>query len=263
MAYQEFANKPSVSNGDALNPTTQINNPAQGVQDEFELRDGDGRLDGVASGLGCSIDDTEIDIASGRAYVAGKRYSGGASVDFTGKSSDTYFVYIDGADDDGPYKAKTSSPTSGELVLCTVDWNGSDTLSNLDDDAKVLGLQAHDIVVALPGTAAAGVQAVIPVAHDLWVESVRIAMSSNGAGSGATTVDVHLGADGSKGDSIFATQANRPSLAHDAADYTVAVSGMPDGDRKPDAGEHLVIEVDEVAGTPGADLTVLIKARLR
>jgi hypothetical protein len=92
---------------------------------------------------------------------------------------------------------------------------------------------------------------------------VQIAMSDTGDTSGATTVDVHLGADGSKGDSVFTTQANRPSLAYDDADYTLAVSGAPDGDRKPDAGEHLVIEVDEVAGTPGADLTVTVKARLR
>ena len=82
MSYQEFANKPSVSSGDALDPTTQINNPAQGVQDELELRDGDTLLDGVTSGMACTIDsgNDEIDIASGRAYVAGKRYSGSASV---------------------------------------------------------------------------------------------------------------------------------------------------------------------------------------
>jgi hypothetical protein len=263
MSYEEFASKPSVSNGDALNPTTQINSPAQGVQDEFELRGGDGFLDGVVSGMACSIDDTEIDIASGRAYVGGKRYSGGASVDFTGKSADDYFVYLDSADDETPYKAKTSDPTSGELTLCTVTWNGSDTLSDLDDAAKVLGLQACDIVVALPGTVSTGVKAAIPVTRDLWIEDVRICLSDNGDTSGATTVDVHLGADGAKGDSIFTTQANRPSLAYDTADYTVAVSGTPDGDRKPDAGEHLVIEVDAVAGTPGANLTVLIKARAR
>jgi len=263
MSYEEFASKPSVSNGDALNPTTQINNPAQGMQDELELRAGDVLLDGVVSGMACTIDGTEIDIAAGRAYVSGKRYSGGASAEFVGKGSGTYYVYIDGADDETPYKAKTSSPTSGELTLCIVDWDGTDTLSDLDDDAKVLGVEASDVDVALPGTAAVGVHAVIPVTRDLWIESVQIAMSDNGDTSGATTVDAHLGANGSKGDSIFTTQANRPSLAYDTADYTVAVSGAPDGDRKPDAGEHLVAEVDEVAATPGADLTVVIKARLR
>jgi hypothetical protein len=213
--------------------------------------------------MGCTIDGTDVAIAAGRAYVSGKRYGGGAAVDFTGQSSDTYYVYIDGADDGSPYQAKTSVPTSGELTLCTVDWDGVDTLSNLDEGAKVLGVQALDLAVALPGTVSTGVQAVLPVTHDLWIESVQIALSDNGGTSGATTVDVHLGADGAKGSSIFTTQANRPSLAHDAADYTLAVSDAPDGDRKPDAGEHLVVEVDEVAGAPGADLTVIIKARLR
>jgi hypothetical protein len=263
MSYEEFAYKPNVSNGDALDPAAQINNPAQGVQDEFELRSGDGLLDGVASGLTCTIDEDEIAIASGRAYVGGKRYSGAASVSFAGAAAGTYHVYIDSADDEEPYKRKTATPTTGELTLCKVAWDGTDTLSDLDDAAKVRGVQPADLVVAIPGTVATGVQAVLPVTRDLWIDSVQIALSDNGSGSGSTTVDVHLGADGVKGDSIFTSQANRPSLAHDDADYSVAVSGVPDGDRQPDAGEHLVVEVDAVAGTAGADLTVVIKARLR
>jgi hypothetical protein len=265
MGYQEFADKPSVANGDPLNPTTQINNPAQGIQDEFELRDGDALLDGVVSGMACTIDNTnkEIDIAPGRAYVGGKRYTGTASVGFSGAAANTYYVYIDSTDDQSPYKKKTTAPVSGELTLCKVAWNGTDTLSDLDDEIKVRGVLAHDIAVFLPGTVATGEIAVVPVTRDLWIEDVRICMSDNGATSGQTTADVHLGADGAKGSSIFTTQGNRPSLPHDTADYTIAVSGRPDGDRKPDAGEHLVVEVDEVAGTAGEDLTVVIKARTR
>jgi len=262
MSYTESANKPDVASGDALDPTTQINNPAQGVQDEFELRAGDVLLGGVVSGMTCSIEGTNVAVAGGRAYVAGKRYSGNASVSFSGKPSGTYRVYVDSADDASPYKAKTGALSAGELLLGTASWSGS-ALSSLNDNVKALGVLSYDIVVALPGTAAAGVHAVVPVTHDLWIDEVRVAMSDNGGTSGQTTVDVHLGADGSKGDSIFATQASRPSLAHDAADYTIGVSGEPDGNRKPDAGEHLVVEVDEVAGTAGADLTVIIKARLR
>jgi hypothetical protein len=262
MAYEEFANKPSVASGDPLDPTSQINNPAQGVQDELELRAGDALLDGVASGLACSVNGTAVDVAAGRAYVAGKRYSGGGSVSFVGKPSGSYSVYIDSADDGVPYKAKTSALNAGELLLATVTWDGS-ALSSLNDSVKVLGLVPFDIVAAFPGTAATGIQAVVPVTHDLWVDRVQICMSDNGDTSGATTVDVHLGADGAKGSSVFTTQAHRPSLAHDAADFTTGLSGDPDGDRTPDAGEHLVIEVDEVPGTPGADLTVVVKARLR
>ena len=263
MSYQEFANKPSISSGDALDPTTQINNPAQGVQDEIELRDGDAVLDGVVSGMACSINSTSIDIAGGRAYVSGKRYSGSASVDFTGKANDTYYVYIDGSNDTTPYGAKTSAPTSGELEVCVVDWDGSSTLSNLDDDAKVLGIVAADIVIPVPGTVSTGVKASIPVTRDLWIESVQISMGDTGGTSGSTTVDVSLGTSGSAGTTIFTTQANRPSLAYTDADYTVDVSGTPDGDRKPDAGEHLDVEVDAVAGTAGSGLTIIIKARLR
>jgi len=265
MGYQEFANKPNVANGDPLNPTTQINNPAQGIQDEFELRDGDALLDGVVSGMACTIDNpnNEIDIASGRAYVAGKRYTGNASVDFAGAAANTYYVYLDSTDDQSPYKKKTSSPVSGEITLCQVTWNGTDTLSDLDDNCKTTGVLPYGILVAIPGTVSTGVQAVVPVTRDLWIESVQVCMSDNGDTSGQTTVDVHLGADGSKGSSVFTTQTNRPSLPHDAADYTTAAGGIPDGDRKPDAGEHLVIEVDEIAGTAGADLTVIIKARIR
>jgi len=262
MAYEEFANKPNVASGDALDPTTQINNPAQGVQDEFELRAGDGLLDGVVSGMACSIDGMNIAVAAGRAYAAGKRYSGNASVSFAGRASGTYQVYIDPADDTTPYQAKTGALSPGELLLCTVSWSGS-ALSSLDDNVKVLGVLPYDIVVALPGTVATGVKAVVPVTHDLWIDGVEICLRDNGGTSGSTTVDVHLGADGAKGDSIFTTQAHRPTLAHDVADCTIAASGEPDGDRKPDAGEHLVVEVDEVAGTAGADLTVVIKARIR
>jgi len=262
MAYEEFADKPNVASGDALDPTTQINSPAQGLQDEFELRAGDALLDGVASGMVCSINGTNVAVAPGRAYVAGKRYSGSASVSFAGRAGGTYQVYIDSTDDTTPYQAKTGAPSSGELLLCTVSWSGS-ALSSLNDNVKVLGVLPYDIIVALPGTVATGVKAVVPVAHDLWIDGVQICLRDNGGTSGSTTVDAHLGGNGAKGDSIFTTQANRPTLAHDAADYTIGASGEPDGDRNPDSGEHLVIEVDEVAGTAGADLTAVIKARLR
>jgi len=264
MSYEEFANKPSGTASTAVNATTQIDDPAQGVQDEFELRGGDGFLDGVVSGMACTISTTNIAVAAGRAYVGGKRYSGGTNVSFVGKSADDYYVYIDSADDDTPYKAKTTAPTSGELLLCTVTWNGTDTLSALNDNVKVLGIVDASIYVDVPGTLTTGVKAVRPVPRDLWIEGVEIICVANGTTSGAVTVDVHLGADGAKGDSIFTTQGNRPTVAHDTADYTIGVSGEPDGDRKPDAGEHLVVEIDAVDGGAVADtLGVLIKARLR
>ena len=78
MAYETFTDKWSVSANDTLDESTHFNDPGDGIQDELELRLGDCILDGVVSGMVCTADDAndEIDIASGRAYVAGKRYSG-------------------------------------------------------------------------------------------------------------------------------------------------------------------------------------------
>lgn len=243
---------------------TLLNAWEDGAQTEMEERMEALALNGIESGCAPSISTTNISIATGVMWIEGLRFEPAPStVAFTaGDGANTYYIYGDPTDTGSPYKKATADPGAGYMVLCTVDWNGSDTLSNLID-LRPWGLLSADMVIAIPGTVATGVQAVIPIARNLWIESVQIAMSDNGDTSGSTTVDVHLGADGSKGDSIFTTQARRPTLAYDTADYTLGVSGVPDGDRLPDAGEHLVVEVDEVAGTAGADLTVTIKARVR
>jgi len=263
MGYQQIAGA-FVPSGALTVSSTQIAAFYAGLQAEFEERMEAGLLNGVESGCACSIASTTISIATGVMWVEGRRFRPAPStVAFTaGDGADTYWVYVDPTDTTSPYQKGTSDPGAGYLVLCAVEWNGSDTLSNLVD-LRPWGLLPADMVIAVPGTVATGVHAVIPVTRNLWIESVQICMSDNGADSGSTIVDVHLGADGSKGDSIFTTQDNRPTLAHDTADYTVAVSGLPDGDRLPDSGEHLVVEVDAVAGTAGADLTVTIKARVR
>ena len=267
MSYEEFGNKPDTAPGNALNPTVQIVDPAQGVQDELEIRGGDYVLDGVTSGMACTIDagNDEIDIAAGRVIMAGKRYSGSASVAFVAQATNTYYIYIDSTDDTTPYKAKTTAPTAGEITLCTVLWTlGTTTLSALDDDAKVLGVLPADIVVTVPGTLTTGTKLSIPVLRDMWIEGVEVSLVESGTASGSTDVDVHLGASGSAGTTIFTTAGNRPSIAFDDADFTVAVSGIPDGDRKPDAGEHIDIAVDAIpGGSDSADLTVTIKARYR
>lgn len=261
MAYEEFSNKPSVSSGDALDPTVQINNPAQGVQDELEIRQGD-FPDGVVSGMVCTIDsgNDEIDIASGRAYVAGKRYSGGASVAFAAQSTDTYFIYIDSTDDTTPYKAKTTAPTSGEITLCTVLWTlGTTTLSALDDDLKKLGLIPYDISFRFSGTLSLTDFRIEPVLHDMWIQNVQIICGDNGSSSASVVADVHL-----NGTTIFTTQGNRPSLSHDVANKTIATSGKPDGDRKPDTGEYLEAIIDSIDGAgTAADGAVVIKGYIR
>lgn len=264
MAYVEFSNKPSVASGDALNPTTQINNPAQGVQDEFELRTGD-LLDGVVSGMVCTTSSSNIAVASGRAYVAGKRYGGNTNVSFTGKAAADYYVYIDSGDDSTPYKAKTSAPTSGELTLATCTWNGSIfTTPYIDDNRKVLGIYRRDYQFGWDGILAAGKEYNLPIRDDLWIESLEFLCCDNGSVSGSVTVDCYLGADGTRGTTIFTTTTRRPTITTATADYTTAQSGEPDGDRKPDAGEHLTLQIAAIdGGGTASTLSGTVRCRLR
>jgi len=248
--YAEFTNKPSVTAGDALNPTTQINNPAQGVQDEFELERGDAFFNGVASGYAMSASTLTVTTAAGRAYVAGKRYEGSDTLSMSGEASGTYNILLDSSDDTTPFKAQTASVTSTQLLIGTVVFNGS-TITSSDSTVRVRGLLSETRDVHVSGTTSTGIKAIIPIQYDTWIDDVEIILGTSDGTTGSVTVDVHLGADGSKGTSIFATQSRRPTLAAATAAYTIGTSGEPDGDRAPDAGEHLTVEVDAVfsAGT--------------
>lgn len=264
MAKADFANKWAIANGDAVTADAMWNNAGAGLQAEFLLRSGDLMIDGIVSGMGVSVSGADATIAVGRAYVAGKRYTGNSVVSFSGLSAGDYYLYIDSDDDTTPYKRKTTVPTTGdEVTLATMTWNGS-VLSALDDNMKASGVLPYDLSCHFAGTLSVGDFRVMPVLRDLWIEAAYIICEDNGSSSASVVVDVHLGADGTEGTTIFTTQGNRPSLAHDAANYTLAVSGKADGDRKPDAGEHLVAEIDSIDGGGTArDLTLTVKARLR
>lgn len=71
-------------------------------------------------------------------------------------------------------------------------------------------------------------------------------------------IDVHRGAAGATGTTIFTTQTNRPTIAAAAfTGITVApeVSALADGD-------HLKVDIDQVGSTTaGSDLTVVIYGR--
>ena len=260
--YSEFSNKPSVATGDALNPTTQINNPAQGVQDEFELTRGDGWVDGVVSGMAVTVGTTLATVATGRAYVAGKRYGdSSATVSLVGIGAGTPKVYIDSADDTTPYKATTAALTSAQLRLADVTWNGTSATA-VDDTTKVKGVIPGHWTCHFPGAVSAGSLAVWPVPYDIWIENVEI-IGVNNSTTTDTVVDVHLGPDGGQGTTIFTTQGRRPTLEALEASYTIGASGEPDGDRTPSAGEHLVAIVDSVpsAGTV-SNIGVTVNYRL-
>ena len=248
MAYATFGGKWSVAAGDALNEDTNFNTPGDGIQDEFEERWGY-VLDGVTSGMTCTTSGTTVAIASGDAVVAGKRYSGNTSVDLTGEAAADYYIIIDSSDDTTPYKAQTGAPTSGELTLCTCTWGGSAFSSPyIDDQRKIQGIQRVEFPFTFDGVLATHKRALIPVHADLWIEEFHFLCVENGSVSGGVTLDLLLGADGSEGTTIFTTTARRPSLTTATADFTIASMDPPDGDRRPDAGEHLVVAVDAIDG---------------
>ena len=266
--YSTFTDKWAASANQSLDQNTHFNNPGQGLQDEFEVRQAD-LLDGVTSGLVCTTASptaSDLTVAVGRAYVAGKRYGGSSGVvSFTGKAAGDYYVYIDSADDATPYKTKTTAPTSGQLTLCTCTWGGSVFASPyIDDNRKVLGIQRRDFQFGWDGVLNTGKRYPIPVRDDLWIESVEFICVENGSVSGSVTVDCLLGADGSAGTTIFTTQARRPTITTATADYTIAQSGEPDGDRKPDAGEHLTLTVAAIdGGGTASTLSGTVRGRLR
>ena len=253
-AEKEFSNKPSVSSGDALNPTTQINNPFTGVQDMVEQTRADYGYDGIMSGMLCTFGTQTVTIPTGRAYVDGNEFDGSVTLSLSGFASNTLSIYADGAATAAPYYAATSaSLTSSQLLLASVVFNGS-TITSSDATVRVRGVQDASQTIHLGESSAAGDQAIIPVKHDMWIDDTQVILAS-----GTATIDVSLGADGAVGTTIYTTQTRRPMAV---AVYTIATSGEPDGDRAPDAGEHLTIDVDSI-GSTATNVSVTINGRRR
>ncbi len=245
----------------------RLNQGETGIQNWCEAVSSAFMLNGVVTGLSASVDDPndEVDVTSGTSFAAGKRITGSGSIAFTTEATNTYYVYLDASDEPDPLKKSTANPghSGNYLTLCSVDWNlATTTLSNLVD-LRVFGLIPWQASVFKQGTVATGTIGLIALPRDVSIEDVQSVQTDNGATSGSTTVDVHLGDSGGSGTTIFTTQSRRPSLAHDAANYTVATSGIPDGDRTADAGQHLEVIVDEVPGTAGSNLGVTIRGRYR
>jgi len=225
---------------------------------EFEQRSAAGWLDGVTAGMDCSINGTAVDIAAGQAYVQGKLFTGASSVSFSaGDASGTYYVYIDPNDASSPYEKATTQPGAGYLVLCSVQWDGS-ALSNLVD-LRPMGLVAACLRFNVSGAVSAGTIAYALIDRDFWIEDVQIMLASTGS-AGSTIVDVHVGASGAAPASIFTDQTRRPQLDSTSADYSVAVSGIPDTNRLANAGYVVQVDVDQAA-TDAAGLAVLVRGR--
>ena len=261
MAYTEFADKLAAQAQARIKPS-EHNDEVDGIQAEFEDRMEAHLLNGVITGHVCSINGTSIDVSPGEAYCEGKRYAGGDSVDFTGKADDTYYVYITPTDDTTPVKAQTTAPTSGQLTLCKVAW-ASPTLSALDLLPCQYGIVPAQFDFQVVGAVAVDQIgfATVPRDRGFWIDGVAIWAVNNGTGAGPTLIDVHAGASGGAPLTIFTTQGNRPSMAHDAVDYTLVYNtNYPEANRKLAAGSLIIVEADAV-GTALADLSVVVFGR--
>ena len=236
------------------------------------MRSGDAFLDGIVSGLRpvTTNGTSSVTVPAGRGYAVGKQYIGGESFTITGYPAGSYKLYYDTSDDTTTLKATTASLSSAQFQLATFTWDGAGTASTaivLTDNgtgSKHGVLEAEVPAAYFTGQIATTSRFVIPVPRDLWIERVDSSLAANNGTSGNVVFDVLLGADGAEGTSIFATTTRRPSHAALANSYTTAPSGEPDGDRFPDAGEHLTIKPVQVFGVGTAsNATVIVLARLR
>ncbi len=257
IAHDEFADKQTYA-VQAVLGSVALNAIEDGVQDEFEARLAAWAENGVISGGGCSINGTAVDVAAIVAYTAGKRFSGSGSVDFDGQESGTFYVYLNPADEGAPLTISDEEPTGDELILCVVDWNGTDTLSNLVD-LRAWGIVPEQFTFQVVGAVSADVIGIAIMGRGFWIETVQASLEDCGSGDGPTLIDVHAG-DGGSETTIWTTQGNRVSIAHDATDGAVATGGVPEANRLLTAGQKLLVEVDQAA-TGAADLCVIVTGR--
>lgn len=144
----------------------------------------------------------------------------------------------------------------GQHANDTTNVHGIDDTSLLETQAgaaqKALESQRELITVTLPGTLSAGAGALrYPIGTGTWtIASVRVTLGTAPTGS-AAIVDVNK-----NGTTIYATQANRPTVA----DGANAATGGTASTTSVTAGDYLSVDVDQVGSTtPGSDLVVAIR----
>jgi hypothetical protein len=258
MAKQTFAGYWSAAHDDIIEDTTFVAMEA-GLQAEYEERFYAGTPAGVITGLAGSISTTSIAVASGGGYAGGKRYEGGESISFVGAAAGTYFVYWDQSAE-AIAKALTEPDTEEDLLICSVAWNGTTTLSALQDlrpwgVIRLLFAPYFSVTTATAGTALWA--CIAP--WDCWIDYVKIALKATGS-VGGTVVDVNVGNSGAAQASIFGTQANRASCTQGTTAWTVLTCGVPTT-RLVTAGQVLTIDVDQVA-TGAVGLLVQVYGRI-
>lgn len=258
MAYTKFSDMlDAVTN--ATWTAAQHDNEVEGIQNEFEGRMEDFGLNGVVSGMAGSISGTDIAIASGVAYVEGKKFVGSDTVSFTGEAADDYYVYVDPTAESAPYLKKATAPTDGELTICKVTWSGS-ALSALQDRREwgLIGWQ-HSYFTA--GSVTTGHKDFIILDRDIWLQDVRISVTTLPSAT-SIIVDIHAGNAGSAPATIWSDTTYRPTVpTPGGAAYTpYSATGYITTNRKLDAGDIIEIHVDQ-ADNAALDLSVVLIGR--
>lgn len=240
---------------------TMLNNWTDGIQTEFEERMEAWAANGVESGCAASIVSTAIQIATGVFWCEGLRREPAPDTAYTFSGSDgsnTYYVYWDPSTE--TYAVSTSNPGNGSyIVFCQVDWNGSDTLSNLVDLRPWGILTASPIIATVVGAVSADIIATLYFPENFWIDHVGMTLGTTGS-AGSTDIDVHIGAAGSSPSSIWSS-GTKPTIGNAEANFSTDVGTYPDVLRKVPAGYIGYIEVD-AAATGAADLGVAIAGRI-
>jgi len=258
IAYTQIDDIFNKADGDEV-AVAEHRKQALGIQAELEERQDAWAVSGVISGGACTIDGTDVAVATIDAYAQGKRYQGADSVAFSGSdAADDYYIYLDPSDDVTPLTKSTTEPTGDELLLCVVTWNGTDTLSALVD-LREWGIEKAAYHVQVIGAVTADTVGLIILDRDFWIETVLASLEDCGSAAGPTYIDVHAG-DGAAETTIWTTQTRRITIAHDATNGAVVEGGVPEANRKLTAGQKMLVMVDAVATDP-VDLAVTIVGR--
>jgi len=138
----------------------------------------------------------------------------------------------------------TATPPTGIASFLYATYT-SDGYDSLTVTLATRGLHRDKIEVGVAGAISAGIIKTCIIDQDFWLEGIKIVVGDSGL-YGSTTVDFHVGAAGAVPQTVFGTQANRPSIASLAAAYTVGISGVPDTNRSIPAGYVYVIEMDDI-----------------
>lgn len=239
---------------------------AAGILAEFEARLlATTRYPGVISGMTPTEDDVndQIDIAAGVAFVLGQKAVGGVSVALAGKSTNTYFLIVDGDEvlEADAYKVTTSEPDDDELCLARFDWDLATTaISNFVDLSPfgVLG-QRLDWHTAHEDSALSGDSGYIvacfiaPWRLCIRRPYVRVVVCGS---ANDTIFDIHTGANGATA-SIWSDADDRPTVNNADTDGAVVTGALPDQNFLVDQGELIELYVDAVAtSATGAQVVI-------